>query len=265
MKLSKVVALILALTVMPAHAVETLRISISQGFQPVLESLKPRLAQQLGMNIEVVPRPNVELYNDFNKKTVNSDVVIFVENNSYGNLKLNEFLETSSQIIAASQVILWCPNNPLPKRVSLLDTMHQAKISSIAVPIKGSRVSNIFIKNVPNIPANTRMVTASDSLAAWRMARNKQVQCAVTLDKWLRPGDQFTYISNEEIILRGYISPNRKNSVKAKLVLNLLSSPLIQPLMMRATSVELAQDLQRNKKLTQDQLKNDYIKKAKIG
>ena len=76
-KLSKVLVLLLALTVMPAHAVETLRISISQGFQPVLESLKPRLSQQLGMNIEVVPRPNLVLYNDFNKKTVNSDVVIF--------------------------------------------------------------------------------------------------------------------------------------------------------------------------------------------
>lgn len=265
MKLSKVVAMILALTVMPVHAVDTLRISISQGFQPVLESLKPRLVHQLGMNIEVIPRPNIELYADFNKKTVDSDVVIFVENTTYGNLKLNQFLESSSQIIAASQVILWCPNSPLPKRVSLLDTLQQAKISTIAVPIKGSRVSNIFIKSVPNIPANTRLVTASNSLTAWRMARNKQVQCAVTLDKWLRPGDQFTYISNEEIILRGYISPNHKNSVKAKLVLNLLSSPLIQPLMMRATSFELAHDVQRSKKPTQDPLKNDPVKKAKIG
>jgi hypothetical protein len=35
--------------------------------------------------------------------------------------------------------------------------------------------------------------------------------------------------------------------------------------MMRATSVELAQDIQRNKKLAQDHLKNDLIKKAKIG
>lgn len=249
MKLSKVVALALALTVIPAHAVESLRIGISQGFSPVLESLKPRLTQQLGMNVDVVARPNTDIYTDFNKKNINADLIIFIENTSYGTPKVNQFLENNSQIVAASQVILWCPNNPLPKRVSLLDTLFQAKISTIAVSPKGSRVNNIFLKNVPNIPANTRLVTASDSLAAWRMARNKQVQCAVTLDKWLRPGDQFVYISNEEIILRGYINPASKNIQKARQVINLLSSPLIQPLMMRATSMEMAQDVPKIKKL----------------
>jgi hypothetical protein len=248
-KLSKVVALAVALTVIPAHAVETLRIGISQGFSPVLESLKPRLTQQLGMNIEIYSRPNIELYTDFNKKNVTADLIIFIENSGYGAKKVNQFLEKNSQIIAASQVILWCPNDPLPKRVTLLDTLFQAKVSTIAVPPKGSRVGNIFLKSVPNIPSNTRLVTASDSLAAWRMARSKQVQCAVTLDKWLRPGDQFVYISNEEIILRGYVNPARKNTVKARQVINLLSSPLIQPLMMRATSIELAQDRPKNKKI----------------
>ncbi|WP_026472314.1 hypothetical protein [Alkanindiges illinoisensis] len=258
MKLSKVVSLAFALSVTPVHAVETLRVGISQGFQPVLESLKPRLSQQLGMNIEISPRQNIDLYTEFNKKTVSSDLVIFIENPAYGTPKINQFLENNSQIIAASQVILWCPNNPLPKRVTLLDTLFQAKVSTIAVPPKSSRVGSIFLKNVPNIPANTRLVTAGDSLAAWRMARNKQVQCAVTLDKWLRPGDQFVYISNEEIILRGYINPARKNTVKARQVINLLSSPLIQPLMMRATSIELAQDIPKIRKL-------ENPKRARVG
>lgn len=249
MKLSKVVALAVALTVIPAHAAETLRVEISQGFSPVLESLKPRLTQQLGMNVEVFSRPNIELYADFNKKNTTSDLVIFVENTTYGTPKTNQFLDANSQIIAASQVILWCPNSPLPKRVTLLDTLAQARVNSIAVPPKGSRVANIFYKYVPNIPANTRLVAATDSLNAWRMARNKQAQCAVTLDKWLRPGDQFVYISNEEIILRGYINRNRKNGLKARQVINLLSSPLIQPLMMRATSMELAQDMTKPKRL----------------
>ncbi len=258
MNLSKVIPLVFALSVMPVHATETLRIGISQGFLPVLESLKPRLVQQLGMNVEILPSKNADLYNNFTKKAIDADLVIFVENPGYGNPKTNKFLENHSQIIAASQVILWCPNNPLPKRVTLLDTMFQAKISSIALPPKGSRVGDIFVRNVPNIPSSTRLVTATDSLGAWRMARNKQVQCAVTLDKWLRPGDQFVYISNEEIILRGYINPARKNTVKARQVINLLSSPLIQPLMMRATSIETAQDTHKIKK-------SENAKRSRVG
>lgn len=262
MKLSKMVVLAVALTVLPAQAVETLRIDISHGFSPLLESLKPRLVQQLGMNVEVVSRPNIELYSEFNKdsnkKNTSSDLVIFVENTSYGMAKTNQFLNNHSQIIAASQVILWCPNSPLPKRVSLLDTLFQARISSIAVPPKDSRAGSIFYKSVLNIPARTRLLAATDSLSAWRMARNKQAQCAVTLDKWLRPGEQFVYISNEEIILRGYINPASKHNLKARQVINLLSSPLIQPFMMRATSIELAQNRQKLKK-------PDLIKRVRAG
>ena len=84
-------------------------------------------------------------------------------------------------------------------------------------------------------------------MAAWRMARNNQVQCAVTLDKWLKPTDQFVNVSYNEILLRGYINPNLRDKTQARQVLALLGSPLIQPLMMRSTGIDLAQSAPKRK------------------
>lgn len=248
MKKVPVSALVFALIAAPAYASGTLSIDISDGFQPVLESLKPRLVKQLGMNINITPKSNHDIYADFNKSAMTADLVLFVENPSYGNQRINQYLTASSQIVAASKVVLWCPNVPLAKRVSLIDTIKQANIKRIAVSPEGTMISQMFNKTVPSLPKSIQLVNAPNSLAAWRMARNNQVQCAVTLDKWLRPTDQFAYVSHNEIILRGYINPALNNKAPAKQVLAVLGSPLIQPLMMRATNIDLVQNFPKNKR-----------------
>ncbi len=243
MKIAPVLAFVTALITAPAYAVGSLTIDINDGFQPVIESLKPRLVKQLGMDISIIPKTNHDIYADFDKNLITSDLVLFVENSNYGNNRINPFLTANSQIVAASKIVLWCPGTALPKRVSLRDTIKQANIKSIAVLPQGTMISQMFNKSLPNLPKSTQLITATTSLNAWRMARNKQVQCAVTLDKWLRPTDQFAYISNHEILLRGYINPASSNKVQARQVLSLLGSPLIQPLMMRATNIDLVQNL----------------------
>lgn len=248
MKRAQVPALVFALIAAPAYASGTLSIDINDGFQPVLESLKPRLVKQLGMNVDINPRANHDIYADFNKNLVTANLVLFVENPNYGNARTNEFLMANSQIVATSKVVLWCPNIALPKRVSIRDIIKQANIKSIAVLPQGSMMNQMFTKSVPNLPKSTQLVTAPTSLSAWRMARNKQVQCAVTLNKWLRPTDQFAYVSYNEIVLRGYVNPALGHQAQAKQVLNILGSPLIQPLMMRATSIDLVQNLPRAKR-----------------
>lgn len=248
MKNAPILALITALMTAPAFAVGSLTIDINDGFQPVLESLKPRLEKQLGMDVTIIPRTNHDIYADFDKNAITADLVLFVENTNYGSNRINQFLAANSQIVAASKVVLWCPNTPLQKRVSLSDTIKQAKIKNIAVLPKGTMMSQLFTKSLPNLPKSTQLITVSTSLGAWRMARNKQVQCAVTLDKWLRPTDQFASISNSEILLRGYINPALSNKTQARQVLGLLGSPLIQPLMMRATNIDLVQNISKLKR-----------------
>lgn len=249
MKLLQVLALSLGLSVLPAHGMDTLRVNISEGYLPVLLSLKPRLTEQLNANIEIVGKPNTELYNDFIKEHNTADIVVFVENPAYGTPQLNSFLKKKSQIVSISQVVLWCPNIYLPKRVSLLDTLTQANITSIALPSKSSMINTVFTHSLPKVPATTQIFTSTNGLTAWRMARNKQVQCAVTIDKWLNPNEQFVYVSNEEIVLRGYINPSSKVSVKAQQTLAMLSSPLIKPMMIRISNSDLVQNLPQPKKL----------------
>ncbi|XID75083.1 hypothetical protein ACF3NA_00440 [Alkanindiges sp. WGS2144] len=234
----------------PVLASETLSVAIPSSFQPMLESLKPRLNEQLGTTVMIQAKGNEGIYQDLNQQKMTNDVIIFVENPSLGKNNINAYLSKNSQVIAASQVVLWCPNLYLPKRVSVQDSIFQANIKSIALPIKENRVHQIFIKNIPKLPASTKLTLTKDSLVAWRMARNQQVQCSATLDKWLRPTDQFVRVSAEQIILRGYINPELKNPAKAQQMLNLLSSPLIQPLMMRSTSLELAQGTAKPKRIS---------------
>ncbi len=247
MKKAPLLALITALIATPIYASTTLTIDINDGFQPVLESLKPKLTKQLGMDINIVSKTNQKIYEELNKNQVGADLVLFVENPNYGTPRINQFLSENSQIVAASKVVLWCPNTPLAKRVSLSSTINQSKIKSIAVLPQGTMIQQMFSKSLPNLSKSIQLVTAPTSLAAWRMARNNQVQCAITLDKWLKPTDQFVNVSYNEILLRGYINPNLRNKTQARQVLALLGSPLIQPLMMRSTGIDLAQSAPKRK------------------
>lgn len=247
MKKAPLLALITALTTTPIYASKTLTIDINDGFQPVLESLKPKLTKQLGMDINIVSKTNHKIYEELNKNQISADLVLFVENSNYGSPRVNQFLSENSHIVAASKVVLWCPNTPLAKRVSLNSTINQSKIKSIAVLPQGTMIEQMFRKSLPNLSKNIQLITAPTSLLAWRMARNNQVQCAVTLDKWLKPTDQFVNITYNEILLRGYINPTLRNKTQARQVLSLLGSPLIQPLMMRSTGIDLAQSAPKRK------------------
>ena len=241
-----------------AWAVDTLSVSIPNSFYPTLQTIKPRLNERLNTNVVIAARSNNDIYKELNQQKLSSDVMMFVENPQLGKATMNDFLAKNSQIVAASQVVLWCPNQYLAKRVSAQDTIAQSNIKTIAIPVSSNRVNQIFLKNVTRVPAGTKFISTEDSLTAWRLARNQQVQCAVTLDNWLRPSDQFMRVSAEQIILRGYINPAAKNPAKARQMLSMLSSPLIQPLMMRATSFELAQDLPKLKK-------TDISKRIRVG
>ena len=255
MKIAAMLALITALTTSSVSATKTLTIDINDGFYPVLQSLKPRLVEQLGMDINIVSKTNSEIYANLNKNIIPADLVLFIENSNYGTPKTNRFLTINTEIVAASKIVLWCPNTALPKRISIRDTIKQANIKSIAVLPKGTMIHQFFAQSLPNLPKNIQLVTTPTSLTAWRMARNNQVQCAVTLDKWLRPTDQFVYISYNEIFLRGYINPALRNKMQIRQVLNLLGSPLIQPLMMRSAGLDLAQGIPIKKQ-------TDLLKKA---
>ena len=242
MKLRFSLTLSLCAMMTTVHAVEPLTINVTEGYRAVLESLKPRITQQLGTNVEIVGKQNRELYNEFNKGQPSADVIVFVENKAFGNPQTNQMLSQKSQVLAVSQVVLWCPNMYLQKRVSLADTLTQAQIRTIAVPDKRSVINSIFTRALPNLPPHTQLVATNTGLSAWRMARNRQTQCAVTMDKWLNPNEPFIYVSNEEVTLRGYVH-NPKIAFKAQQTLAMLSSPLVQPMMIRISNSDLVSNI----------------------
>jgi hypothetical protein len=245
MKKRFISALVLSLfTSALSSATEPLKIGVTASFLPVLETIKPRLEQQLGVHIHVTAEKNSQLYDDHLKQlTTPYDLIIFAENESQTTPLFNKELIKVSNIITSAQVVLWCPYLVMPKRVSLSDSIKQVGVNSIAIPDPGSLVTQIFSKNVPKIPKSTYFVNASNSLTSWRMAYSQHVECAVTLDKWLKPTDQFNYVSTEPINFRGWIKENSSFNSQSRQAISILSSPLLQPLMMRSTSSGSAQNM----------------------
>ncbi len=218
-----------------SHAQESLRIGVISSFYSVLEAAKPRIVQQIKTPVDIIPITNSQLYEHLNKNKLPYDVVIFGENDKLGSTITNQRIENNSQIITSTRVVLWCPDTALPKRISLSDSLLQANVHSIALPGIDSMISDIFIKAIPQLPPTILLTRTENSLTSWQLAHNDKVECAVTIDKWLKPDDQFNLVSLQFVNLRGLVADTTKFPVESKMVISIMSSPLIQPLMMRST------------------------------
>ena len=221
-----------------AHAQEPLRIGVIASMYAVVENAKPRLSQQIKVPVSVTAVPNEQIYDALQHKKLPFDVVIFGENDRLGAPELNQFIEENSQVIIASQVVLWCPSLSLPKRVSLSDAISEANVQSIATPGLSSVIGDAFLKAMPELSSKVHLVPTSNSVTALQMAHNGQAQCAVTIDTWLKPTDQFSVISAQTVNFRGLVNQNSHYAAQAKTIVSIMGSPLLlQPLMVRSSLI----------------------------
>lgn len=227
------------------YANHPLKVAVATSFLPVMENIKPRLVQQLGVQIEITSETNIVLHEEhLNKPSTTYDLIIFSENkNLLSPASYQEIIKKSSVIIAP-HVVLWCPNINMPKRIGLNDVITQANIQSIATPGPISLLTDMFFKNVSKLPPHIQLTNVSNSLTAWRMANTKQVDCAVTFDKWLKPTDQFNYVSTEPVNFRGWVKSNGRYKAQSKQIVSVLSSPLLQAIMMRSTNSNVTLNMQ---------------------
>lgn len=219
----------------PVQAQETLRIGVIASLYPVIENSRPRLSQQVKVPISITALPNEEIYDVLSQKKAAFDVLIFGENDSLGNTNLNQFIEESTQVIASSQVVLWCPHVFVPKRLNLGTAIEEAQVKSIALPGINSVIGDLFLKSVVALPASVHLLPTSNSLTALQMAHNDEAQCAVTIDKWLKPTDQYTVVSSQTVNFRGFVSENSRYPSQARNIISIIGSPLLQPLMVRSS------------------------------
>lgn len=245
MKKSSTPVLLLSLLIsVLSSANEPLKVGVASSFLPVLETIKPRLVQQLGVPLEITAEKNIDLYdNHLKQRSTAYDLIIFSENQSLASPIFNQQLLKKTEIIISPQVVLWCPRLNMPKRISLNDIITQVNIHTIAAPGPSSLLTDTFVKTIYKLPGSIQLVNTSNSLTAWRMANTQQVDCAITLDKWLKPTDQFNYISTEPINFRGWINGKGKYGSQSKQIISILSSPLLQPLMIRATHSDTTQNM----------------------
>ncbi len=220
-----------------ASAQESLRIAVIASLYPVVENSRPRLTQQVKMPISVTALPNEQIYNELNQKKGSFDVIIFGENDRLGNVALNQFVEENTQVIASSQVVLWCPHIFLPKRLNLGNTIEEAQVQSIALPGISSVIGDLFLRSIPALPSSVHLLPTSNSLTALQMAHNGEAQCAVTIDKWLKPSDQFAVVSSQPVNFRGFVSESSRYPEQAKNIISIIGSPLLQPLMVRSSLI----------------------------
>lgn len=224
---------------------EPLKIGVAASFLPFMENIKPRLSQQMGVAIQITGEKNIDLYEKHLSRTNTPyDLIIFSENRHLTSPANQQNIIKRSEVITSPHVVLWCPYINMPKRVSLNDIITQSNIQSIATPGSSSLLTDIFIRTVSKLPSTVRLMTADNSLDAWRMANLQQVDCAVTFDKWLKPTDQFNYISPEPINIRGWVKTNGRYTTQAKQIIYTISSPLLQPIMMRSTDSVTTSNMQ---------------------
>lgn len=227
----------LSLWVPQVHAQESLRIGVIASLYPVIENSKPRLTQQIKMPVTITALPNEQIYSELHQKKSSYDVVIFGENDRLGSVSLNRFIEDNTQVIASSQVVLWCPNIFLPKRISLNRSIEEAQVQSIAMPGINSVIGDLFLRSMPELPGSIHLLPTSNSLTALQMAHSGQAQCAVTIDKWLKPTDQYSVVSSQPVNFRGFVSENSRYTAQAKNIISIIGSPLLQPLMVRSSLI----------------------------
>lgn len=218
-----------------AQAQEPLRIGVINSMYAVVENAKPRLTQQIKMPVSIVSVPNEQLYEELQHKKLPYDVVIFAENERLGTLELNQLVQQHSQVITSSQVVLWCPEIYLPKRISLSDAISEANVQSIATPGLSSVIGDIFLKAMPELSSKVNLIPTSNSVTALQMAHNGQAQCAVTIDTWLKPTDQYSLISSQPVHFRGWVNDTSRYTAQARTIISIIGSPLLQPLMARSS------------------------------
>ena len=221
-----------------AHAQEPLRIGVIASMYAVVENAKPRLSQQIKVPVSLTAVPNEDIYAALQHKKLPFDVVIFGENERLGSPEVNQFIQEQSQVITSSQVVLWCPDVYLPKRVSLSDAISEANVQSIATPGISSVIGDAFLKAMPELSSKVHLVPTSNSVTALQMAHNGQTQCAVTIDTWLKPTDQFSVISPQMVNFRGLVNQNSNYAAQSKMIISIMGSPLLlQPLMVRSSLI----------------------------
>lgn len=211
-----------------ASAERVLRIGVAGGFYPALVSLSQRISQHIQMPVVIHIVNVVPAYQLLQQHQAPYDLMILGDLNKMQTLvQQGHVVAQSVDIIAQTDVVLWCPNRAVVKRVALKDTLAEPSVRRVAVSSVGSPVGQLVASSI-QLSAHTTWVRTDNALGAWRLARAGKADCAFTVRAMMTPSDQFNAIPKRSVTLVSAIPSTSRQVSPAFSAIQLLKSPLIQ-------------------------------------
>ena len=205
-----------------------IQVAVAGGFEPVFAQFVPMLSHQLGAPIQVFATAVQPLYQQLQNKQHAYDLVISGDMTNMQQLaKLGSVAAASLSVVANSQVVLWCPNPNVRMRVRLQDTLSDPAVKRIAISRLDSPVGQLMAESV-HLPATLEVKRAAHALAAWRLARSKQVDCAFTMRGLMQHTDNYQIIPKKTVQLIGAIPSISQHPTQAAQILALMQSPMVR-------------------------------------
>lgn len=219
--------LIIGLISASALANTPIQVAVAGGFEPVFSQFVPMLSHQLGTPIQVFATAVNPLFQQLQTQKHDYDLVISGDMHNMQQLAKLGVVADRLSVVANSQVVLWCPNPNVRMRVRLQDTLTDPAVQRIAISRLDSPVGQLVAQTVqlPNTLAVTR---AAHALAAWRLARSKQVDCAFTMRGLMQHTDNYQIIPKQTVQLIGAIPSNSTHATQAAKILSLMQSPMVR-------------------------------------
>lgn len=211
-----------------AQANTPLQVAVAGGFEPVFSRFVPTLSHQIGSPIQVFATAVQPLQQQLQTQQHGYDLVISGDMANMQRLATQGAVVASSlSVIANTQIVLWCPNPQVRMRVRVQDTLRDPAVERIAISRLDSPVGQLVAQSV-TLPERIQVTRADHALAAWRLARSKQVDCAFTTRGLMQHGDNYQIISKQTVQLIGAIPTQSQRSTQSAHILALMQSPIVR-------------------------------------
>lgn len=211
-----------------ALATAPIQVAVAGGFEPVFSQFVPMLSHQLGAPIHVFATAVNPLYQQLHRQQHAYDLVISGDMSKMQDLAQRGSVAADSlSVVANSQVVLWCPNPKIRMRVRLQDTLLDPALKRLAISRLDSPVGQLVSASV-NLPSTLHVTRAAHALAAWRLARSKQVDCAFTMRGLMQHTDNYQIIPKKTVQLIGAIPHTSQHPQQAAQILALMQSPMVR-------------------------------------
>lgn len=210
---------------LPAPEKPALRVGVAGGLGASIERFVPALARELGQPIHLVYASNLGAFKLMATPRPPYDVVIGSVTEEIQPFLTAQHMDLGTlQTIGTSRVVLWCPSPRVMMRVSPDQTLNQPSVRRLAISQKGGSVATLAEHNV-TIPPQVQVLRAEHSLAAWKMARDGQADCALIMAGFLKPSDSYQPVKNASFSLSGVVSRHAEQPQQAERLLALLRTP----------------------------------------